>query len=103
MTSPSSRYRLAHARTYGSVRSQLMHVYVQKLTATTLTERSAGVSGGELNHRVAPSRDGNSALFESRLPGPICERIQSLTAASQYTSIFDGLQAVNAAVGTRPA
>jgi hypothetical protein len=38
-----------HARTYGSWRSQLMHVSVQKLTMTTLPRSSAGPSGSELS------------------------------------------------------
>jgi hypothetical protein len=47
-----------HARTYGSRRSQLMHVSVQKFTSTTWLRSSAGPSCPELTHPVAPSRDG---------------------------------------------
>src|SRR5437016_7998080 len=63
-TSPCSLYRAAHARTYGTVRSQLMHVYVQKSTRTTLPCRSAAVSGGELSHAVAPTREPKSLAPE---------------------------------------
>src|SRR5215210_5163391 len=57
-TSPSSRYACDHARTYGSWRSQLMHVRVQKFTSTTRPRSSAGPSGSELSHPVAPSNPG---------------------------------------------
>src|SRR4029453_10542321 len=43
-TNPCSSYFSAHARTYASVRSQLMHVYVQKSTRTTLPRRSSVAS-----------------------------------------------------------
>src|SRR5215216_1288800 len=56
--SPSSRYARDHARTYGSWRSQLMHVSVQKFTSTTCPGSSAGPSGSELSHPVAPSSEG---------------------------------------------
>ena len=56
--SPSSRYLAAQARRYGSVRSQLTQVYVQKSTSTTRPRRSSGVNGSELSHPVAPSNDG---------------------------------------------
>src|SRR3954465_2405488 len=59
-TSPWLRYFSSQARTYGSVRSQFTHVYVQKSTSTTLPLRPAGVSGGELSHSAAPLRDGNA-------------------------------------------
>src|SRR5262249_10184673 len=55
---PCSRYFSAHARTYGSVRIQLMHVYVPKLTSTTWSRRSAGVSGVAGRQAVAPSQGG---------------------------------------------
>ena len=42
---------------YGSVRSQLMHVYVQNWTTTTLPSRSVGASGSEFNQSFAPSND----------------------------------------------
>ena len=51
-TSPPTRGHTA------SVRSQLMQVYVQKSTRTTLPRRSAAMSGGELSHPVAPSKPG---------------------------------------------
>src|SRR5207247_6932181 len=41
-----------------SVRSQLMHVYVQKSTSTTFPRRPSGVSGSELSQPVAPSNPG---------------------------------------------
>src|ERR1700722_2101467 len=37
-----------------------MHEYVQKSTRTTLPRKSSGVSGGELNHEVAPPSEGIS-------------------------------------------
>jgi hypothetical protein len=40
------------------VRSQLMQVYVQKSTSTTLPRRSAVVSGDEFVQPVAPSKPG---------------------------------------------
>jgi hypothetical protein len=48
----------AHARTKASVRSQLMQVYVQKSTRTTLPRSPAGVRGKEFNQPVAPSKPG---------------------------------------------
>src|SRR4051812_50206462 len=59
-TNPCSLYRAAHARTYGSVRSQLMHVYVQNSTRTTLPCRSAAVSGGEFSQAGAPPSEAKS-------------------------------------------
>src|SRR5215510_11011449 len=61
-TSPRSLYWAAHARTYGTVRSQLMQVYVQKSTRTTLPCRSAAVRGGELSQAVAPPSEAKLAL-----------------------------------------
>ena len=63
-TSPCSLYRSAHARTYGTVRSQLMQVYVQKSTRTTLPCRSAAVSGPELSHAVARPSAARSPCFD---------------------------------------
>src|SRR4051794_31511546 len=57
-TSPSSRYACDHARTYGSWRSQLMQVSVQKFTSTTRPCSSSGPSGSELSHAAAPSSEG---------------------------------------------
>src|SRR3954468_9347659 len=54
-TSPRSRYRSLHARTYGSVRSQLTHEYVQKSTATTWPRSAAAVSGSEFSQTGAAS------------------------------------------------
>src|SRR6476646_2940789 len=59
-TNPWSLYRVAHAPTYGNVRSQLMQVYVQKSTSTTLRCRSVAVSGGELSQAVAPPSEARS-------------------------------------------
>src|SRR5579859_8016140 len=53
-TRPWSLYFSAHARTYGRVRRQLMHVYVQKSTKITLPLTALSVTGGELTHSVAP-------------------------------------------------
>src|SRR5687768_16675195 len=66
-TSPRSRYFSAQARTYGSVRSQLMQVYVQKSTSTTLPRSAEAVRGGEFSHSFALSREASSddALFFS--------------------------------------
>src|SRR5437016_3543872 len=63
-TNPCLLYRAAHARTYGSVRSQLMQVYVQKSTRTTLPCRSAAVSGGELSQAVAPPSEAKSLALD---------------------------------------
>src|SRR5215211_4565843 len=57
-TKPSARYACDHARTYGSWRSQLMHVHVQKFTSTMCPRSSAEPNGSELSHPVAPSREG---------------------------------------------
>src|SRR4029450_5643925 len=57
-TRPRSRYFSDHARTKASVRSQLMQVYVQKSTRTTLPARPSGVSGDEFSQPVAPSKPG---------------------------------------------
>jgi uncharacterized protein YbjT (DUF2867 family) len=50
--------RCDQARTYGSWRSQLMHVRVQKSTRTTWPRRWTGPSGSELSHSVAPPSEG---------------------------------------------
>src|SRR4249920_1182389 len=63
-TSPCSLYLAAHARTYGTVRSQLMQVYVQKSTRTTLPCRSAAVTGGELSQAVAPPSEARSLALD---------------------------------------
>src|SRR5918997_303414 len=55
---PSSRYARDHARTYGSWRSQLMHVSVQKSTRTTCPRNLARPSGAELSHSAAPPSEG---------------------------------------------
>src|SRR3954447_680830 len=60
VTTPASRYFSAQARTYGSVRSQLMHVYVRKSTTTTFPRSPSGVSGSEFSHDVAPLNEANS-------------------------------------------
>src|SRR6185369_16892513 len=59
-------YLAAQARTYGSVRSQLTHVNVQKSTRTTFPRSPSAVSGGELSHAVAPRRDGKLPSIGSR-------------------------------------
>src|SRR5262245_16212758 len=56
--SPRSRYFCSHARTNGNVRSQLMHVYVQKTYRTTRPRSWSGPNGAELSHPVTPSSDG---------------------------------------------
>src|SRR5215207_947524 len=43
---------------YGSVHSQLMQVSVQKSTRMTWPRRSAGPSGSESSHSVAPPSEG---------------------------------------------
>jgi hypothetical protein len=58
-TSPCSAYVSANARTYGSVRNQLMHVNVQKSTATTLPASASASIGSELSNVVAPSKPGS--------------------------------------------
>src|SRR4051794_22167 len=64
-TSLCSLYPAAHARMYGTVRSQLMQVYVQKSTRTTLPCRSAAVSGGELSHAIAPPSEAKSLALDA--------------------------------------
>src|SRR5918994_2837129 len=68
--SPSSRYLAAQARRYGSVRSQLTQVYVQKSTSTTRPRRPSGVKGSELSHPVAPSNDGRRPSTGSATSSP---------------------------------
>src|SRR6478672_10489748 len=65
--SPSSRYAFHHARTYGAVRSQLMHVSVHTSTTTTRPRRSVRSSGSELSHSTAPSSDGIGRRADRRL------------------------------------
>src|SRR5688572_24749217 len=45
---------------YGSVRSQLMQVYVQKSTSTTFPARLGGGRRGEFSHSAAPPMAANS-------------------------------------------
>src|SRR5216684_4606659 len=74
-TKPTSLYFSAHPRTYGSVRNQLMQVYVQNWTRTTLPRRPPGANGGELSHSVAPPKDGNmlsTGSSSSPDPTPWC-------------------------------
>src|SRR5215213_1580479 len=68
--SPSSRYAFDHPRTYGSWRSQLMHVSVQKFTTTTWPRSWAGPSGSELSHPVAARSEGMCtwAITDSSVP-----------------------------------
>jgi len=47
-----------HARTYGTWRSQLMHVSVQKFTRTTWPRSSAGPSGSDPSHSATPANGG---------------------------------------------
>src|SRR4029078_3187266 len=57
-TRPWSLYLSYHARTYGSVRRQFTHEYVQKSMTTTLPRSASPVSGGEFSHWTAPSSGG---------------------------------------------
>src|SRR5215218_4175029 len=57
-TNPSFRYACDQARTYGSWRSQLMQVSVQKFTRTTRPRSAAGSSGSDPIHSVAPPSEG---------------------------------------------
>src|SRR3954471_4196009 len=54
-TSPRSRYLSAQALTYGSVRSQLTHEYVQMSTRTTRPRSSSAFSGSEFSQTGALS------------------------------------------------
>src|SRR3954451_7833997 len=86
VTRPASRYFSDHARTYGSVRNQLMHVYVQKSTATTFPRSSSTVSGEEFSHDVAPlnepsSPSAGSGTTSSYITPPIRSVRQRLTVA----------------------
>src|SRR2546427_630441 len=67
-TRPCSRYLASQARRYGSVRSQLTQVYVQKSTSTTLPRRPSAVSGGELSHVVALRSDANPVSVAVSIP-----------------------------------
>src|SRR2546425_10514472 len=67
-TRPCSRYLASQARRYGSVRSQLTQVYVQKSTATTLPRRPSAVSGGEFSHVVAWRSDANPVSVAVSIP-----------------------------------
>src|SRR3712207_9234665 len=51
--SPRSAYVFHHARTYGSVRSQFTHEYVQKSTRTTRPARASAGGGTELDQNSA--------------------------------------------------
>src|SRR5712692_8489040 len=102
-TKPTSLYFSAHPRTYGSVRNQLMHVYVQNWTSTTLPLRPPGANGGELSHPVAPSKDGNmlsTGSSSSPDPTPWCRaahrrpfppRMRRLDQESSYLWLPTGL------------
>src|SRR6185369_4441 len=57
-TSPASLYFSAHALMYGSGRSELMQVYVQKSTSTTFPRSDLPVSGSELSQPSAPPSSG---------------------------------------------
>src|SRR3954454_7175713 len=59
-TTRPSAYASDQARTQARVRSQLMHVQVQKSTSTTFPRRPAGVSGSEFSQAVAPSKPARS-------------------------------------------
>src|ERR1700749_4132163 len=65
MTSPAFAYASFHARSAGSVRSQLMHVNVQKSTSTTLPWRSVGDNGLLFSHSLAPANPGMCPLTGS--------------------------------------
>src|SRR4051794_10922802 len=74
-TSPSSAYACDHARTYGSWRSQLMHVHVQKFTSTTRPPNSAGPSGSDLSHSVAPPSEGMCTCVNTVVLAQRAERL----------------------------
>src|SRR5712691_7268391 len=57
-TSPASLYLAAQLLMYGIGRSELIHVYVQKLTSTTLPRSDFVLSAPELNQPTAPPRLG---------------------------------------------
>src|SRR3954471_491158 len=63
---PSPWQACDHARTYGSWRSQLMHVSVQKFTRTTWPRNSAGTRGPEIRHPGAPPRAGDGSKVRPR-------------------------------------
>ena len=69
-TRPDFPYRSAQAFRYGSVRRQLMQVYVQKSIRTTFPWSPSGVSGGELSQPVAPASEG---IWECMGIGPASE------------------------------
>ena len=55
ITRPSSRYASNHARRYGSVRTQLTQLYVQKSTTTTRPRSAARLSGMAVPCAVCPA------------------------------------------------
>src|SRR4051812_17047824 len=74
---PSSRYAWDQALMYGCVRSQLMHVSVQKSTRTTWPRSPAGSSGSELSQVVAPVSGGmctGADIANSVLLGDVSRR-----------------------------
>ena len=58
IVSPALRYVRSHAVRCGSVRMQLMHVYVQKSISTTRPRSEASVSGLLLSQLVTPVNSG---------------------------------------------
>src|SRR6266550_3681627 len=87
-TRPWSLYFSSHARTYGSVRSQLMQVYVQKLTTTTFPRRSLGSSCAELSQSVAPRSEGKCPSTGSSPLRPI----NPLISPSEVVDVEDGVR-----------
>src|SRR5580698_5156613 len=55
---PASLYFAAQLFTYGKGRSELMHVYVQKSTRTTLPRSDLPFNGAELSQPMSPPRSG---------------------------------------------
>src|ERR1700691_5580053 len=81
-TRPSLLYLSAHAFTYGSVRRQLMHEYVQISSSTTLPRRPWALSGGELSHCTAPDNGGMSpSTGKFRVGAAIAVRIRDAVGA----------------------
>src|SRR5580765_6286487 len=68
-TRPESRYFAAQLLMYGCGRSELMQVYVQKDTSTTLPCKEARPRDGELSQPTAPSKSGARPSSDGRTVG----------------------------------
>jgi hypothetical protein len=70
IVSPAAAYFSCHALRYGSVRSQLTQVYVQKSTSTTRPRRGSDARGSVLSHPVARSNEAKRPSSGSERSSP---------------------------------